>query len=120
MSRILKSICILFLSVCVSYQGLAVYVLAPSQSDVTAQTDSASERILVVSLSSPLMDTDLHSHHDEQADKENVPAMWEIDTHGPSSHPPYLPLGSIRVAASENSNYPTPVYTLHRPPDVLS
>lgn len=120
MSRILKSICVLFLSVCVFYQGLAVYVLVPSQPDMTQQADAYSTSTVVVSLGSPLADADLYPQHDEQTDKENVPVMWEIDSHGPSTHPPYLPLGAIQVASSENSSYPTPIYTLHRPPDVLS
>lgn len=123
MSWAIKTLCVLFLSLSVVFQGLAVYVLVPDQS-AAAQAESPGKSAVVVSLGSPLADSymccDFHTPHDENAEKENVPVMWEIDSHGPSSHPPYLSLGAIQVASSEKSNYPTPLYTLHRPPDVIS
>jgi hypothetical protein len=122
MSWFLRTFAILFLSICVLYQGIAVYTLIPGQESTTQQPDSTQD--FVVSLTTPLVDStlccDAHDPIDQQAEKENGPTLWEIDTHGPASHLAYLPLGTIRVSASENSSYPTPVYTLHRPPDFLS
>lgn len=123
MNRFLKSISVLFLSVCLFYQGLAVYVAVPKQSSTAEQVHSIIKSTIVTSvgLDTGTFDTccDFHPKPDPQAE-EKSPTMWEIDSHGPSSHPPYLPFGAVQIASSENSNYPTPIYTLHRPPDVLS
>ncbi|HYD33759.1 MAG TPA: hypothetical protein VEA39_04245 [Methylophilaceae bacterium] len=125
MGSVTKFFCVVYLSLCVFFQGLAVYAVVPEQSGAQQQANSPNKTAVVVSLGAPLANSNICCDHhptpyDEQAEKENVPVMWEIDSHGPSSHPPYLPLGSLQVASSENNNYPTPVYTLHRPPDVLS
>lgn len=124
MSWLFKTLCVLYLSVCVFFQGLAVYVLVPDLGIPAQQTDSARKSAVIVSLGTPLSDAsvccDLQFNHDEQADKENAPVMWEIDTHGSPLHLAHLLLGGIRIASAEHSNYPTPIYSLHRPPDVIS
>lgn len=123
MSWLFKSLCVLYLSVCVFFQGLAVYVLVPDQGTPAQQTQLAQKSAVIVSLGTPLADAsvccDLQFNHDEQAETD-APVMWEIDTHGSPLHLAHLLLGGIRIASAEQSNYPTPVYSLHRPPDVIS
>jgi hypothetical protein len=46
--------------------------------------------------------------------------MWEIDTHGSPLPLAHFLSGRLKIPFSEHSNYPTPVYSLHRPPDALS
>jgi len=122
MNWLLKSICVLYLSLCVFYQGLAVYVFTPEQPSPAQQSVSAFAPSVLVSLGAPLLDSThgFPAQHEQQADKEKTPTMWEIDSHDVSSHLTHLSVNSIQIPSSENSNYPTPIYTLHRPPDVLA
>lgn len=122
MSRFFRPFAILFLSICVAYQGVAIYLLTSGQSDAGQPSVAAQEQVVVIAqaTTASIDCCDFYSPHDEQADKENAPVMWEIDTHGSPLHLAHLLLGGIKIPTAEHGNYPSPVYSLHRPPDTLS
>lgn len=116
-----KLLCVLYLSVCVFYQGLAVYVLDHGQLAPVQQSNLIQKSAAVASLSitsESAVCCDLQLEHEEHSD-QSVPLMWEVDAHGFPHHPAYFSMGAIRISSSEHNNYPTPIYSFHRPPDIL-
>ena len=125
MARLTKPVLVLLLAVCLLIQGFSFLSLAQAQvgkSQVSNTLIAASE---ISETELPFTDDtrccDHHVPHEELADKEKTKLYWELDALGAWEH--FLhpaDLGVVAYPSSDFSRYPTPIYTLHRPPKALA
>ena len=123
MHSLYKTICILFLSVCLMVQGVALAFSPPdmlasgqaSMADTTASSDPE-----LAQPDAPLHCCDHLALHDEEADKDKS-VEWKLDVHDGSSNP-LSPLADslLKFPRADDDNYASPSYPFHRPPNSLS
>ena len=122
MHSLYKTICILFLSVCLMVQGVA---LAFSSEDGRVDSSSAPAIPLVADQAAvqsdiPVECCDHLSLHDEDADKENS-VEWKLDVQDGSSSSLFAVADSLlKFPRADDDNYASPSYPFHRPPNSLS
>lgn len=118
-----KTICILFLSVCLMVQGMSLAF--SSQDGLGDDSASASpiafltDQVAAQSDASPECCNPL-ALHEEEADKDKS-VEWKLDDQDSSSSSLFAVSNSLlKHLRADDDNYSSPSYPFHRPPNSLS